>query len=79
MSALVIYIEGVQAEMGLRRQERLRALRWYIRQTTTEEIKHAVNLITDINKLKILWEAGLNPDLQEMVLRRVRDLSERRR
>lgn len=77
MSELERYTKRVYGNIGLLRQRNLAVLRNYLRTSTEETIKRQVIAIMDINLLKILWEAGIKAELQEIVLRQYDLLRER--
>ena len=73
--ATEVYIDRVLASQGLARQTALALLRWYLKTVPPDVFKGDVQAITDIQKLKILWEAGLKPEQQTIVLKRYDELT----
>ncbi|MEM2447264.1 MAG: hypothetical protein QW734_11480 [Candidatus Bathyarchaeia archaeon] len=73
--ALEVYIDRVMASQGLARQTALALLRWYIKTCPPDVFEDCVKAIQDIKKLKILWEAGLKPEQQKIVLKRYDELT----
>ena len=73
--ALEVYIDRVMRSEGLARQTALALLRWYIKTAPPDVFESCVNEIKDVNKLKILWEAGLKPEQQRIVLKRYDQLT----
>lgn len=78
MSALELYARQARNSKGLHHAERMHTLRQYINITPEPKIIEAILHMTDLALLRTLWEAGLRADQQEAVLRRSRELVERR-
>lgn len=78
MSALRTLIHDVAISRGATRQRILYILRRYIKGQSDDDMKAAIKRITDIRNLKILWEAGLNAELQQAVAVREEELQKRR-
>lgn len=78
MSALEIYLKAVHERKRIRRQYALQNLRQYIRTSTETELIKAIQRITNMDYLKILWEAGLTAFLQRVVSTRIEELMARR-
>lgn len=76
---LIYYTRRVADTKGLERQANLSNLRNYIKTTNNDWLIDAIDNIGRTDLLRILWEAGLNKDLQEAVLRKQQELTERRR
>uniref|UniRef100_A0A6H1ZMM4 Uncharacterized protein n=1 Tax=viral metagenome TaxID=1070528 RepID=A0A6H1ZMM4_9ZZZZ len=79
MSVLSTYIKEVADAKGMLHQERLRALRWYIKASTDKELIPAIRALTELEHMRILQEAGLREPLATVMLRRYDDLVERRK
>ena len=79
MSALELYVKHARDTKGLVHAEAMQSLRRYIKISRPEDIIKQVEKITDYLLLKTLWEAGLSAEIQEAVLKRSRELIERRR
>ena len=77
MSMLGYYINQVNETKGLERQANLANLRNYIKTTPTRQLIENIEMIGKPIFLRILWEAGLKLDLQEAVLRKQTELTER--
>jgi hypothetical protein len=73
--ALEVYVDRVLKSEGLARQTALALLRWYIKTCPPDVFEECVMQIRDIQKLKILWEAGLKPEQQRIVLKRYDQLT----
>jgi len=73
--ALEVYIDRVIQNKGLARQTALALLRWFIKTIDYDAFEFYVKGITDVNKLKILWEAGLDGRQQRIVLKRYDELT----
>lgn len=78
MSTTERYAQRTHENRGLLRQRNLAILRNYIRTAPEEQVRKEILLLTDLNHIKILWEAGLTLTLQEAALRRFGELIERR-
>lgn len=78
MSALELYLKEITKRRRIRRQWALQNLRTYIKQTSDEELTIHIKRITNLNHLKILWEAGLRTPLQRAVSVRIEELARRR-
>lgn len=78
MSALPIYLKQLKERKRLRRQYVLQNLRSYLREMSDEDLTAAIQRLTDINDLKLLWEAGLRAPLQRAVSVRIEELTRRR-
>jgi hypothetical protein len=73
--ATEVYIDRVMKSQGLARQTALALLRWYLKTCPRDVFQGDVQAITDIAKLKILWEAGLDSEQQKIVLKRYDELT----
>jgi hypothetical protein len=73
--ATEVYIDRVMKSQGLARQTALALLRWYIKTCPPDVFQSDVQAIQDVAKLKILWEAGLKPEQQKIVLKRYDELT----
>jgi hypothetical protein len=73
--ATEVYIDRVMTSQGLARQTALALLRWYLKTCPPDVFKDDVQKIQDVKKLKILWEAGLKPEQQTIVLKRYDELT----
>ena len=78
MSALEMFIKGVEENKGIIRQRRLINLRIYIKESTDAELIRVIRRMTNKVHLKILWEAGLRQPLQKAVGTRYHELTTRR-
>jgi len=78
MSMLRTYIDDVMKDRGLSRQARLANLREYLKVVPIGQLEIAISDLTDVKQLRILWEAGLKPPLNDEVLRRHEELTARR-
>lgn len=75
MSMLGYYIRRAEETKGIQHQSTIAALRQYIRTTPKSEVLEAIALIDRRASLKILWEAGLDTELQQAVLKRYQELT----
>jgi hypothetical protein len=75
MGATEVYIDRVMRSQGLARQTALALLRWYLKTAAPDTLKGDVQAIQDVEKLKILWEAGLSSEQQTIVLKRYDELT----
>jgi hypothetical protein len=78
MSILVDLTYMVATTTGLEHKIHLQTLRNYIKATPTREILGAIRNISRQDMLRALWEAGLNMELQQAVMRRLEELAQRR-
>lgn len=78
MSELETRLNNIAIAKGMIHLSRLAALRIYLKQVPDNDIILAINKITNLTLLRILWEAGLNATLQTAVLRRTDELIQRR-
>jgi len=67
LSALETYLKHAAEVKGFWHKGRIRDLREYIAQSRREEIIAAIKTIKDQNLLRILWEVGLDTQLQQVV------------
>ena len=74
---LIYNIRRVSETKGLERQANLANLRNYIKTTSDDWLIDAIDNIGRQDFLRILWEAGLNIDLQTAVLCKQTELTER--
>jgi len=63
---------------GLEHKMHIQSLRDYIKSRTTREMLGDIRYIYRQDQLRVLWEAGLNLELQQAVLRRLEELAARR-
>ena len=63
---------------GLEHKMAIQGLRSYIKTRTNREMLGDIRNISRQDQLKALWEAGLNTELQQAVLRRLEELATRR-
>jgi len=78
VSAITLYIKEIKTRKRLRRQYALQNLREYMRSVKEEDIAKEIMRMTDINDIKILWEAGLTQILQKAASTRIEELIKRR-
>jgi hypothetical protein len=78
MSALEIYCTEIISSRGILRQRRLRNLRQYLKTADLQTLIDAIQKTSNPQHLKILWEAGLESNLQAAVERRMLELGKRR-
>lgn len=67
MSALEAYLKGAAEAKGLWHKGRIVDARNYINSTPRNEIIAAIKTIRDQALLRILWEVGLDTELQRVV------------
>jgi len=67
MSALEIYLKHAAEAKGTWHKSEIRNIRMYINNTPRNEIIAAIKLIRDQSLLRLLWEVGLDTELQEVV------------
>ena len=67
MSALEIYLRGAAGVPGMWHKGKVRDVRNYIESTPRNEIIAAIKTIKDQSLLRILWEVGLDTELQQVV------------
>ena len=79
MSQLGYYAKRCKETKGLEHEACIMTLRRYIRETPKRDILSAVDMISDPELIRSLWEAGLDTEMQEAVLKRLEELTERRR
>ncbi|GAJ24845.1 unnamed protein product [marine sediment metagenome] len=65
----------VADSFGLGHQMELGVLRHYIRTTSNIRLTTEIGNIKDAALLRILWEAGLSSELQDVVLERLKKVS----
>lgn len=65
----------VADSFGLAHQTNLGVLRHYIKTTPNIELTQQIAKIKEAVLLRILWEAGLNSELQDAVLERLKKVS----
>ena len=78
MSALELYLKEITKRKRIRRVWALQNLRSYMKQTSDEELTLYIKRMTNLDWLKILWEAGLRTPLQRAVSIRIEELARRR-
>lgn len=78
MTQVQYYARRVAKSRGWEHSACLRTLRDYLRHTPPADFASAVEYIVEDALLKALWEAGLNSDMQNVVLRRLEELKARR-
>lgn len=71
MSALEIYATAVLQTKGIQHGQALQSLRHYINLTPVDELIRYLNMITDINILKAIQEAGARGDLYRALISRL--------
>ena len=67
--------KSVSESYGLLHVANLRALRFYIKTTSEEQLLEGVAKIDETALLRTLWEAGLSSGLQDAVLERLEKLT----
>jgi len=67
MSALEIYLKHAAEVKGTWHKGEIRNIRIYIYATPKEEIIAAIKTIRDQALLRLLWEVGLDTELQQVV------------
>ncbi|MBA7567275.1 hypothetical protein ES708_08984 [subsurface metagenome] len=65
----------VADSFGLAHQTNLGVLRHYIKTTSNVQLITEIGKIKEAVLLRILWEAGLNSELQDAVLERLKKVS----
>lgn len=78
MSMLIYYTKRVVETRGLEHQACLSYLREYIKHTKTDDLISHIGDIGSAAFLRALWEAGLTTELQDAVLKKYEELTERR-
>jgi len=68
MSALETYLKEAKDIRGMWHKGRIRDIRSYIAITPRTEIITAIRMIKDQTLLRILWEVGLDYELQRVVI-----------
>jgi len=63
---------------GLQHVMMIQALRDYVKSRTTRQMLGDIRNINRQDQLRVLWETGLNTELQQAVLRRLEELATRR-
>jgi len=76
MSALELYAKAALETKGIAHLQAISSLRKYLLQITDEEATRYINMITDLNILRTLIEAGMRAALLKAVLSRQRILTE---
>jgi len=71
MSALELYAKQVRTTKGTQHLHALQALRSYMKLTSTEEMIHYINTITDTETLRTIQEAGARGDLYKALISRM--------
>ena len=74
-----MYLTEIASAKGMLHQERLRALRWYIKQSTDDDLMRQIRGLTNLKHLRILQEAGLREPVATVMLRHYDALVERRK
>jgi hypothetical protein len=69
MSALETYLKAAKESKGWMHVGAIRNARQYIKLTPRDDIRTAIRRITDPDLLRLLWEVGLNSDLQYIVIK----------
>lgn len=76
MSALETYLKAIIDTKGLLHSQSVATTRRYINLTKIEDMRAAIDRITDPALLRALWECGLTAELQRMVLAQLDKLTE---
>jgi len=71
MSALETLAKQAQALRGFEHMQAIKALRSYMNLTPEEEIIRHINMITDIDILRTLQEAGMRRDTWKAIVSRM--------
>ena len=71
MSALELYAREVLNTRGIEHLHALQSLRHYINLTDTDTLIRYVNMITDIDLLRAVQEAGARGDLYQALISRM--------
>lgn len=72
MAELQNLCKRVKNSTGLQHNYNLITLRRYLDSQGDDNIKRQINQITETDYIRVLWEAGLNNDLQEIALERLK-------
>lgn len=75
MSALETYAKMALEQQGVQHLWAIQALRKYIKLCSDQEIERSINIITDVELLRILVEAGMRSPLHQITISRVNLLS----
>ena len=65
----------VRDSFGLAHQTNLGVLRHYVKTTSNTQLTMEIAKIESASTLRTLWEAGLNAELQDVVLERLKKIS----
>jgi len=75
---LGFYVKRVEESKGLLHQTTLLNLRNYLKAQPRDRLLESISLIDRPKSLRILWEAGLDAEMQAAVSRRLEELVTRR-
>ena len=78
MSVLVDLTDRATTTKGIEHIMVINTLRHYIMATDNRRLIGEINKIFRQDQLRALWEAGLNTELQQAVVRRLEELAQRR-
>jgi len=71
MSALELYAKEIANRKGIEHMAALEALRAYMRLTTVEEMIRYIRMITDLDILRTIQEAGARGELYTALISRM--------
>jgi hypothetical protein len=71
MSALELYAKQAITTKGILHLQAIKSLRSYMKLTSTEEMIRYINMITDIDLLRAIQEAGARGDLYSALISRM--------
>jgi len=74
MSALETYAKQAQIVKGTYHLAAIQSLRSYIKLTPTEDLIKYINMITDVDLLRTLEEAGMRADAYKALISRMNQL-----
>ena len=77
MSALETYLKSAKESKGWAHVGAIRNARQYMRLTPIDDLRTAIRRITDPDLLRLLWECGLNTELQHIVLKQQEKIAEK--
>ena len=75
MSALETYAKQALSQQGVQHLWAIQSLRKYIKLCPDQELERAINMITDVELLRILVEAGMRSPLHQITISRINLLS----
>jgi hypothetical protein len=71
MSALELYAKQAQEKRGYEHMQAIKSLRSYMNLTSEEELIRYINMITDMDTLRTLTEAGMRGNTHKALISRM--------